>query len=107
MYRTYRTTKDTIIAEEVENDDIALRLLTDLDSKEYVMIKWKDAVNIYNFSLVGQVIEIADEIPFEEFRNINYEKLKKESLEEKLKAKKRDYPIFDWKYFAEKGTTSS
>jgi hypothetical protein len=71
------------------------------------MIKWKDAVNIYNFSLVGQVTEIADEISYEEYRDLTYAKLKKEALEEKLKSKKMDYPKFDWKYFAENGTISS
>ncbi len=72
MYKIYRTTKDTIIAEETKNADFTVKLIIDLNCKEYVMIKWKDAVNIYNFSLVGQVTEIADEIPFEEFRDIIY-----------------------------------
>jgi len=107
MYKLYRTTKDTIIAKETEDADLTVKLIIDLYCKEYVMIKWKDAVNLYNFSLVGQVTEIADEIPFEDFRDINYAKLKKEALEEELKSKKKDYPKFDWKYFAENGTTSS
>ncbi len=104
MYRIYRTPKDTIIAKEVENTDFTVKLLTDLDCKEYVMIKWQDAVNIYNFSLVGQVNEIADEISLEEFREITYAKIYKESLEEEIKAQKMDYPKFDWNNFAENKT---
>ncbi|MBP2632335.1 MAG: hypothetical protein H6Q70_2963 [Firmicutes bacterium] len=107
MYKIYRTTKDTIIAEETKDADFTVKLLIDLNCKEYVMIKWKDAVNIYNFSLVGQVTEIADEISYEEYRDLTYAKLKKESLEEESKAQEKDYPKFDWKCFAEKGITSS
>ncbi|MBP2631723.1 MAG: hypothetical protein H6Q70_2351 [Firmicutes bacterium] len=107
MYKIYRTTKDTIIAEETKNADFTVKLIIDLNCKEYVMIKWKDAVNIYNFSLVAQVTEIADEIPFEEFRDIIYAKLKKESLEEESKPRSMNTLKFDWKYFAENGTTSS
>ena len=107
MYKIYRTAKDTIIAEETEDADFTVKLIIDLDCKEYVMIKWKDAVNIYNFSLVGQVTEIADEIPFEEFRDINYAKLKKKSLEEESNPRSMESLRFDWKYFAENGTISS
>jgi hypothetical protein len=107
MYKLYRTTNFTMIAKETEDADLTVKLLIDLDCKEYVMIKSKDAVNIYNFSLVGQVTEIADEIPFEDFRDLNYAKLKKEAIEEELKSKKKDYPKFDWKDFAENGTTGS
>ncbi|MBP2630256.1 MAG: hypothetical protein H6Q70_884 [Firmicutes bacterium] len=107
MYKIYRTAKDTIIAKETEDADFTVKLIIGLDCKEYVMIKWKDAVNIYNFSLVGQVTEIADEISYQEYRDLTYAKLKKESLEEEIKAPKIDYPKFDWKHFAEKGITSS
>jgi hypothetical protein len=107
MYRIYKTTEDTIIAQEVENTDFTVKLLTDLDCKEYVMIKWQDTVNIYNFSLVGQVNEIADEISLEEFREITYAKIYKESLEQEIKPNSMDSLKFDWKHFAETGTTGS
>ncbi len=95
MYRIYRTPKATIIAQEVENTDFTVKLLTDLDCKEYVMIKWQDAVNIYDFSLVGQVNEIADEISLEEFREITYAKIYKESLEQEIKPNSMDSLKFD------------
>jgi hypothetical protein len=107
MYKIYRTPKDTIIAQEVENTDFTVKLLTDLDCKEYVMIKWQDAVNIYNFSLVGQVNEIADEISLEEFREITYAKKYKESLEQEIKPNSMNSLKFDWRNFAETGITGS
>ncbi len=107
MYRIFRTPKATIIAQEVENTDFTVKLLTDLDCKEYVMIKWQDTVNIYNFSLVGQVIEIADEISLEEFREITYAKIYKESLEQEIKPNSMDSLKFGWKNFLETDTTGS
>ncbi|MBP2630212.1 MAG: hypothetical protein H6Q70_840 [Firmicutes bacterium] len=107
MYKTYRTAEETIIAEEAENADLTVKLLTDLDSKEYVMVKRQKKVTIYNLSSVGDVTEIVDDVSFEEYRDITYARLDKELLDLGIKPKKRNYPRFDWKYFAEKGTTSS
>ena len=109
MYRTYRTTKDTIIAEEVETADITLKLLTDLQSKEYLMVKRQEKIAIYNLSPVGYVTKIIDDVSFEEYRDITYAsaRLDKELLEHEIKPKRMDSLKFDWKYFMEKSTTSS
>ncbi|MBP2631246.1 MAG: hypothetical protein H6Q70_1874 [Firmicutes bacterium] len=89
MYRTYRTTGDTIMAEEVENADLTLNLMIDLDNKEYVMVKRQEGVLIYNLSLVGRVTEIVDDVSFEEYRKITYERLDKEALEMGIKPRRR------------------
>ena len=107
MYRTYRTTKDTIIGEEVENADITLKLITDLDSKEYVMVKRQKEVTIYNLSLAGQVTEIVNDVSFEEYRDITYARLDKEALEQGIKPRRMDSLKSHLKYFDPKGTTSS
>jgi hypothetical protein len=107
MYKTYRTTGDTIMADEVENADITLKLITDLDRKEYVMVKRQEGVLIYNLSLVGRVTEIVDDVSFEEYRKITYARLDKEALAQGIKPKRMDYQNFDWQYTIDKGTTSS
>jgi hypothetical protein len=89
MYRIYKITKDIIIAEKVENADLTVKLLLDMDKKEYVMVKRQEEVNIYNLSLVGQVNEIADDISFEEFRDLTYARLDKELLEQGIKPRRR------------------
>jgi H2-forming N5,N10-methylenetetrahydromethanopterin dehydrogenase-like enzyme len=89
MYKTYRTTGNTIMADEVENADITLKLITDLDRKEYVMVKRQEGVLIYNLSLVGRVTEIVDDVSFEEYRKITYERLDKEALAQGIKPRRR------------------
>ncbi|SFL49062.1 hypothetical protein [Pelosinus propionicus] len=89
MYRTYRTTKDTIMGEETENADVTLKLITDLDGKEYVIVKKQKEDAIYHLSLVGKVTEIVHEISFEEYRNITYARLDNELLEQGIKPKRR------------------
>ena len=82
MFKTYRTTEDTIMAEEVENADITVKLMRDLDRKEYVMVKRQEEVMIYNLSLVGQVTEVVNDVSFEEYRELTYARLDKEALEQ-------------------------
>ena len=89
MYRTYRTTKDTIMGVEIENTDITLKLITDLDRKEYVMVKRQKEVTIYNLSLVGNVTEIVHDVSFKEYRDITYARLDKELLEQGIKPRRR------------------
>jgi hypothetical protein len=89
MYRIYKTTKDVIMAEEVENADLTLKLLTDLDKKRYVMVKQQEEVTIYNLSLFGHLTEIADDISFEEYRDITYARLDKELLDLGINPKRR------------------
>ena len=89
MYKTYRTTQGTIMAEEVENTDITVRLITDLDSKEYVMVKRQKEVTIYNLSPIGQVTEIVNDVSFEEYRKITYARLDKEALAQGIKPRRR------------------
>ena len=89
MYRTYRTTKDTIMAEEVESADLTVKLLTDLDRKEYVMVKRSEEVTIYNLSLVGHVTGIVNDVSFEEYRELTYARLDKELLEQGIKPRRR------------------
>jgi hypothetical protein len=107
MYRIYRTTKDTIIAEEAENADFTVKSITDLDKKEYLLVKRQEKVAIYNFSLVGYVTEIVNDVSFEEFKKITYAKLDKESLEQGIKPKRMDYKKFEWQNYNQKGTPSS
>jgi len=90
MYRTYRTTKDTIMGTETENVDITLTLITDLDEKEYVMVKRQKEVAIYTLSLVGNVTEIVHDVSFKEYREITYARLDKELLEQGIKPRRRD-----------------
>lgn len=85
MYRTYRTTKGTIIAEESESHDISVKVITDLDSKEYVMVKRQNKIMIYDISTVGEVVEIVNDVSFEEYRDITYARLDKELLEQGIK----------------------
>jgi H2-forming N5,N10-methylenetetrahydromethanopterin dehydrogenase-like enzyme len=89
MYKTYRTTGNTIMADEVENADITLKLMIDLDNKEYVMVKRQEGVLIYNLSLVGRVTEIVDDVSFEEYRKVTYARLDKEALAQGIKPRKR------------------
>jgi len=107
MYKTYRTTEDTIMAEEVENADITVKLITDLDRKEYVMVKRQEEVTIYNLSLVGQVTEIVNDVSFEEYRDITYARLDKELLDQGIKPRRMHSLKLYWKYITDKGTTSS
>jgi hypothetical protein len=88
MYKIYRTTKDTIIAEKVGNADLTVKLLLDLDKKEYVMVKRQEEVYIYNLSLVGRVTKIDDDISFEEFRDITYARLDQELLDMGIKPRR-------------------
>lgn len=89
MYRTYRTTKETIMGEETENVDITLTLITDLDKKEYVMVKRQKEVAIYRLMLVGNVTEIVHDVSFKEYRDITYAKLDRELLEQGIKLRRR------------------
>ncbi|MDF2633357.1 MAG: hypothetical protein K0R78_231 [Pelosinus sp.] len=89
MYRTYRTTKDTIMGAEAENTDVTLKLITDLDEKEYVMVKRQKEVYLYHLLLVGNVTEIVHDVSFEEYRDITYARLDKELLEQGIKPRKR------------------
>lgn len=89
MYRTYRTTKETIMGEETENVDITLTLITDLDKKEYVMVKKQKEVAIYRLLLVGNVTEIVHDVSFKEYRDITYAKLDRELLEQGIKLRRR------------------
>jgi hypothetical protein len=107
MYRIYKTAKDLIMAEEVKKADFKVKLLIDMDKKKYVMVKQQEEVTIYNLSLFGHVTEIADDISFEEYRDITYARLDKELLEQGIKPRRRDALKFDRKYFEQKGSTSS
>jgi hypothetical protein len=89
MYRTYRTTKDTIMGVEAESTDITFKLITDLDGKEYVIVKKQKEDAIYHLSLVGKITEIVHEISFEEYRDITYARLDKELLEQGIKPRRR------------------
>lgn len=91
MYKTYRTAKDTIIAEETENAELTFQLLTDLDSKEYVMVKRQEKVTIYNLLSVGDVTEIVDDVSFEEYRDMIYARFDKELLEQGIKPRRREH----------------
>ena len=77
MYKTYRTTKDTIMGIETRNLDIRLTLIMDAYGKEYVLVKMQGGQAIYNLSLFGRVIEIVPDISFEEFRDMTDVKLNK------------------------------
>ncbi|WP_110955824.1 hypothetical protein [Anaerosinus massiliensis] len=90
MYKTYRTTKDTIIAEETENAEITFQLITDLDSKEYVMVKRQKKVTIYNLLPLGDVTEIVNDVSFEEYRDMIYARFDKELLEQGIKPRRRE-----------------
>jgi hypothetical protein len=74
---------------ETENVDITLTLITDLDEKEYVMVKRQKEVAIYTLSLVGNVIEIVHDVSFKEYRDITYARLDKELLEQGIKPRRR------------------
>ena len=89
MYKTYRTAEDTIMAEEVESADFTVKLMRDLDSKEYVLVKQQEEVMIYDLSPVGRVTEIVDDVSFEEYRKVTYARLDKEALEMGIKPRRR------------------
>jgi hypothetical protein len=95
------------MAEEVDSADITVKLMTDFDKKKYVMVKQQEGVMIYNLSQFGLLTEIADDIPFEEYRDITYAKLDKELLEMGIKPRRMDCLKFDSKYIIDKGSTSS
>jgi hypothetical protein len=64
-------------------------LITDLDRREYVMVKRQKEDAIYNLSLVGNITEIVGEVSFEEYRDITYARLDKELLEQGIKPRRR------------------
>ena len=72
MFRTYRTTKETIMGEEVKSTDITLTLITSVEGREYVMAKMQGEKALYNLSLIGHVTEIVDDVSFKEFRELTY-----------------------------------
>ena len=77
MYRTYRTTNETIIGEENENGDLTLKLIIDVEGKEYVLIKKQEQNTIYDLSLINNVTEIIQDVSFKDFREMTYARLKK------------------------------
>ena len=77
MFRIYKTIKETIIGEENENGDLSFQLITDVEGKEYVMIKRQEQNAIYDLSLIDNVTEIVQDVSFEEFRTITYVRFKK------------------------------
>ena len=103
MYKTYRTAKDTIIAAEVEYEDITLQLLADLDGKEYLIVKRQNETTIYHLPLSEKISEIVDDVLFEEYRAITYAKLDQELLEQGIKPKSLESLKLYWKYFDQKG----
>jgi hypothetical protein len=107
MYRIYKTIDDIIIAEEADSADITLKLMTDFDKKKYVMVKQQEEVTIYNLSQFGLLTEIADDISFQEYRDITYAKLDRELLEMGIKPRRTDFLRFNRKYYDPEGTTSS
>ena len=105
MYKTYRTTKDTIMAAmttELEETEITVNLITDLDSKEYVLVKRQKEVMIYNISLLGHVTEIENDVSLEEYRNLTYARLDKELLAQGITPRRRETRKFDWTTFEKK-----
>jgi hypothetical protein len=95
------------MAAEVESADLTVKLITDLDGKEYALVKRQEKVMIYNLSLVGQVTEIVNDVSFEEYREITYARLDKELLEMGIKPKRRGVLKCDRKCFMEKGLISN
>ena len=77
MYRTYKTTIETVIGEENENGDLTLKLIIDVEGNEYVLIKKQEKNSIYDLSLIGHVTEIIQDVSFEDFRQMTYARLKK------------------------------
>ena len=77
MYNTYKTTNETIIGEENENGDLTLKLIIDVEGKEYVLIKKQEQNTIYDLSLNGYVTEIIQDVSFKDFRDMTYARLKK------------------------------
>ena len=77
MYRTYKTTNETVIGEENENGDLTLKLIIDVDGKEYVMVKKQEENAIYDLSLIGYVTEIVQDVSFKDFRDVTYARLNK------------------------------
>jgi hypothetical protein len=81
--------------------------MTDFDKKKYVMVKQQEEVTIYNLSLLGHLTEIADDISFEEYRDITYAKLDRELLEMGIKPRRTDFLKFNRKYYDPESSTSS
>lgn len=77
MFKTYRTTNETIMGEEAESADLTITLITDVDGNEYVMVKTQEDEVIYNLSFIGRVTEIVQDISFQEFRKVTYARLDK------------------------------
>jgi len=79
MFRTYKTTNQTIIGEENENEELTFKLIIDVEGKEYVMVKRQEQNAIYDLSLIGYVTEILQDVSFEDFRDMTYARLNKMS----------------------------
>jgi len=79
MYRTYKTTKETIIGEEKENEEFTFKLIIDVEGKQYVMVKRQEQNAIYHLSLIGYVTEIIQDVSSEDFRDMTYARLNKMS----------------------------
>jgi hypothetical protein len=77
MFRTYRTTDRTIMGEETESADLKLKLITDLEGNEYVMVEKQEGDAIFDLSLVGYVTKIIDDVCFKEFRDSVYARYNK------------------------------
>ncbi len=107
MYKTFRTTDDTIMAGEIENTDIKLKIIIDLQNKAYLMVERQEKIAIYDLSLVGYVTEIVNDVSFEEYREVTYARLDKELLEQGIKPRKINSLRFDRKYFIEEDSTDS
>lgn len=77
MFRTYRTTNGIIIGEETERADIKLKLITDVEGNEYVMVEKQEENAMFHLSLIGYVTKIVDEVCFKEFRDSIYARFNK------------------------------
>lgn len=64
-------------------------------------------IALYNLSLFDHLTEIADDILFEEYRDITHAKLDKELLEMGITSRRLDCLKFDLKYIIDRGSTSS
>jgi hypothetical protein len=64
-------------------------------------------IALYNLSLYGHPTEIADDISFEEYRDIIYAKLDQELLEMGITPRRLECLKFDLKYIIDRGSTSS
>jgi hypothetical protein len=77
MFRTYRTTNGIIVGEEIERADIKLKLITDVEGNEYVMVEVQEEKALYSLSLFGYVTKIVDDVCFKEFRDSIYARFNK------------------------------